>query len=79
MRVAGVAVLAAELATAIGVDGPLEREIALADGTVEDGAGAHGAELDPMAVVGVGRLRGEARHADGDGGKDRKEGRVGLS
>ena len=63
--VAGEAVFAAELAAAIGVDGPRDPRSALGGGAVEDGACLHGFELDEVAVVGVGGLGGEAGHADG--------------
>ena len=79
MRVTGIAVFAAEFTAAVGVDGPLEREVALADGPVQDRTGAHGTELDLMTVVGVGRLSGKAGHTDRGGRKDGKEGRDGLS
>ena len=62
--VAGVAVFAAELAAAEGVDGPVVLELAFGDGAIEDGAGLEGAELDLVAVVGVGGLGGEAGHAE---------------
>ncbi len=54
MRLAGVAVFAAELAAAIGVDGVGHREPALGDGLVQDGARGEGFELDEVAVVSVG-------------------------
>ena len=41
-----------------------ERELALGDGLVEDGARLDGAELDEVAVVGVGGLGGEAGEAE---------------
>ena len=52
--IAGVAVFAAELTSAEGVDGPVMLELTLGDGAVEYGAGLEGAELDLVAVVGVG-------------------------
>jgi hypothetical protein len=52
-------------------------ELALGDGLVEDGAGLDGAEVDEVAVVGVGSLGGETCHAEearaGVGVKDGKE------
>ena len=76
--VAGVAVFAAELAAAEGVDGPVVLELAFGDGAVEDGAGLEGAEFDLVAVVGVGGLGGEAGDAEqaraGVGVEDGEEG-----
>jgi len=60
VSVACVAVAAGELAAAEGVDGVGERELALGDGLVEDGAGGHGAEFDKVAVVCVGGFGGQA-------------------
>ncbi len=56
--VAGVAVFAGELAAAKGVDGPGVLELAFGDGAVEEGTGLEGAEVDVVAVGGVGGLCG---------------------
>lgn len=72
--VAGVAVAAGELAATVGVDGPLEGEVAFAERAVEEGLGAHSAKGDEVAVCGVVGLGGEAGHPDGLGGEDGKEG-----
>jgi len=76
--IAGKAVFAAELAAAVGVDGPVILELAFGDGAVEDGAWLEGAEFDLVAVVGVGGLGGKACHAEearaGVGVKDGEEG-----
>ena len=64
MCVAGVAVLAAELAASVGIDGPGERELAFGDGLVEDGARLQGLELDEVSIVSVRGFGGEAGEAD---------------
>ena len=74
MGVAGVAVAAGELAATVGVDGVGEGELAAGDGLVEDAAGGEGVELDEVAVVGVGRLRGETGDAGEGGLEDGEEG-----
>ena len=72
--IAGVAVFAAELAAAEGVDGPGDGELSLGDGFVKDGAGGDGAEFDEVAVVGVGGIGGEAGEAGGARVEDGEEG-----
>ncbi len=62
--VAGVAVAAGELAAAVGVDAPCQPCHAFGDGAVEDGADVEGAELNLVAVVGMGGLGGQAGDAE---------------
>jgi len=70
VSVAGEAVLAAEFAAAVGIDGVGHPELAFGDRAIEDGAGVHGFELDEVAVVGVLGFRGESGHADRGLGQD---------
>jgi hypothetical protein len=60
MGIAGIAVAAGELASAIGVDGVGQGELATGDRLVEDASDFEGLELNEMAVVSVVSLRGEA-------------------
>ena len=63
--VAGVAVAAAELAAAVGVDAVGEAQAAVRGGAIEDAADFERLELDEVAVVGVLGLGGHAGDADG--------------
>jgi hypothetical protein len=67
MRVAGVAVAAGELAAAVWIDAPGHPGHAFGVDAAEDGADVEGAELDEVAVVGVGGFEGHAGYASGSG------------
>jgi hypothetical protein len=62
--IAREAILAAELTAAKWIDGVGVLEAALGDGLVQDGAGADGAEIDEVTVVGVSGLGGKASDAE---------------
>jgi len=62
--IAGVAVAASELAAAVGIDGPGEGHLALADAAVEEGLGLNRKVFHVVAFAQGISLGGEAGDAD---------------